>query len=65
MALLAVVELEARLIGNLNGRFQNVSGNALKPTWVPYASTEAGEEVLLFSLKLMMGLCSFSRPPAF
>ncbi|XP_052430923.1 zona pellucida sperm-binding protein 3-like [Carassius gibelio] len=43
-------------------RFQNVSGNALKPTWVPYASTEAGEEVLLFSLKLMMDDWSFERP---
>ncbi|XP_026112124.1 zona pellucida sperm-binding protein 3-like [Carassius auratus] len=43
-------------------RFQNVSSSALKPTWVPYASTEAGEEVLVFSLKLMTGLCSFSRP---
>ncbi|XP_052431144.1 zona pellucida sperm-binding protein 3-like isoform X10 [Carassius gibelio] len=43
-------------------RFQNISGNALKPTWVPYASTEAGEEVLLFSLKLMMDDWSFERP---
>uniref|UniRef100_A0A8C2J296 Zona pellucida sperm-binding protein 3 n=1 Tax=Cyprinus carpio TaxID=7962 RepID=A0A8C2J296_CYPCA len=37
-------------------RFYNASSNALKSTWVPYASTEVGEEVLLFSLKLMMGL---------
>ncbi len=36
-----------------------MSSNALRPTWVPYASTEVGEEVLLFSLKLMMGWCSF------
>uniref|UniRef100_A0A8C1S5T2 Zona pellucida sperm-binding protein 3 n=1 Tax=Cyprinus carpio TaxID=7962 RepID=A0A8C1S5T2_CYPCA len=32
-------------------RFYNASSNALKSTWVPYASTEVGEEVLLFSLK--------------
>ncbi len=55
-----VMQLEDHLFGtSLNRRFHNVSSNALRPTWVPYASTEVGEEVLLFSLKLMMGLCSF------
>ncbi|XP_052441136.1 zona pellucida sperm-binding protein 3-like [Carassius gibelio] len=43
-------------------RFQNVSSSALKPTWVPYASTEAGEEVLVFSLKLMTDDWSYERP---
>jgi len=46
----------------MNCRLQNVSSNSLRPTWVPYASTEVGEEVLLFSLKLMMGWCSFFGP---
>ncbi len=36
-----------------------MSRNALRPTWVPYASKEVGKEVFLFSLKLMMGWCSF------
>uniref|UniRef100_A0A671LAH4 Zona pellucida sperm-binding protein 3 n=1 Tax=Sinocyclocheilus anshuiensis TaxID=1608454 RepID=A0A671LAH4_9TELE len=43
-------------------RFYNVSSNALRPTWVPYASTEVGEEVLLFTLKLMMDDWSYQRP---
>ncbi|XP_056116154.1 zona pellucida sperm-binding protein 3-like [Rhinichthys klamathensis goyatoka] len=43
-------------------RIQNVSSDALRPTWVPYASTEAGEEVLLFSLKIMMDDWSYQRP---
>ncbi|XP_048048137.1 zona pellucida sperm-binding protein 3-like isoform X1 [Megalobrama amblycephala] len=43
-------------------RLQNVSSNALRPTWIPYASTEVGEEVLLFSLKLMMDDWSYQRP---
>ncbi len=57
---LVVMQLEDHLFGtSLNRRFHNVSSNALRPTWVPYASTEVGEEVLLFTLKLMMGWCSF------
>ncbi len=57
---IVVMQLEDHLFGtSLNRRFHNVSSNALRPTWVPYASTEVGEEVLLFSLKLMMGWCSF------
>ncbi|KAL1257398.1 hypothetical protein QQF64_010642 [Cirrhinus molitorella] len=43
-------------------RLQNVSSDALMPTWVPYASTEVGEEVLLFSLKLMLDDWSYERP---
>ncbi|XP_077093694.1 zona pellucida sperm-binding protein 3-like [Siphateles boraxobius] len=43
-------------------RVQNVSSDALRPTWVPYASTEAGEEVLLFSLKIMMDDWTYQRP---
>uniref|UniRef100_A0A673N287 Zona pellucida sperm-binding protein 3 n=1 Tax=Sinocyclocheilus rhinocerous TaxID=307959 RepID=A0A673N287_9TELE len=50
------------LVLPLNCRFYNVSSNALRPTWVPYASTEVGEEVLLFSLKLMMDNWSYQRP---
>jgi len=44
----------------MNRRLQNVSSDALRPTWIPYASTEAGEEVLVFSLKIMMGWYRFS-----
>ncbi|XP_077093769.1 zona pellucida sperm-binding protein 3-like [Siphateles boraxobius] len=43
-------------------RLHNVSSDALRPTWVPYASKEAGEEVLLFSLKIMMDDWSYQRP---
>ncbi|XP_067279231.1 zona pellucida sperm-binding protein 3-like [Pseudorasbora parva] len=43
-------------------RLQNVSSDALRPTWVPYASMEVGEEVLVFSLKLMMDDWSSQRP---
>ncbi|XP_067280264.1 zona pellucida sperm-binding protein 3-like [Pseudorasbora parva] len=43
-------------------RLQNVSSDALRPTWVPYASTEIGEEALVFSLKLMMDDWSSQRP---
>ncbi len=57
---LVIRKLEGDLFGtSLTRRFHNVISNALRPTWVPYASTEVGEEVLLFSLKLMMGWCSF------
>ncbi|CAM4642529.1 unnamed protein product [Leuciscus chuanchicus] len=43
-------------------RLQNVSSDALRPTWFPYASTKAGEEVLMFSLKIMMDDWSYQRP---
>ncbi len=62
---LVVMQLEDHLFGtSLNRRFHNVSSNAVRPAWVPYASMEVGEEVLLFSLKLMMGWCSFFRTSA-
>ncbi|ROI68657.1 Zona pellucida sperm-binding protein 3 [Anabarilius grahami] len=58
-----LVQLSDHLMGTfMNHRLQNVSSNALRPTWVPYASTEVGEEVLLFSLKLMMDDWSYQRP---
>ncbi|XP_056425650.1 zona pellucida sperm-binding protein 3-like [Hyla sarda] len=34
-------------------RYRNVSSNAVKPTWVPFASTVSSEERLVFSLRLM------------
>ncbi|WP_161550420.1 zona pellucida domain-containing protein, partial [Pseudomonas sp. Q1] len=43
-------------------RLHNVSSNALRPTWVPYASTEVGEDVLVFSMSLMIDDWSFQRP---
>ena len=36
-------------------RLHDVSSNALLPAWIPYASTEVGEERLVFTLRLMMG----------
>jgi len=54
------MQLRDHLMGSfMNCRLQNVSSDALRPTWVPYASTEAGEEVLVFSLKIMMGWYPF------
>ncbi|XP_073679715.1 zona pellucida sperm-binding protein 3-like [Garra rufa] len=43
-------------------RLHNVSSDALVPTWVPYASKEVGEDVLLFSLKIMLDDWSYERP---
>ncbi|XP_073699837.1 zona pellucida sperm-binding protein 3-like [Garra rufa] len=43
-------------------RLNNVSSDALMPTWVPYASTEVAEEVFVFSLKLMTDDWQFERP---
>ncbi|XP_043088430.1 zona pellucida sperm-binding protein 3-like isoform X3 [Puntigrus tetrazona] len=43
-------------------RLQNVSSNALMPAWVPYASTVVGEDILVFSLKLMLDDWSYERP---
>ncbi|XP_053544848.1 zona pellucida sperm-binding protein 3 isoform X1 [Bombina bombina] len=34
-------------------RHENVSSNAIKPTWMPYSSTISAEERLVFSLNLM------------
>ncbi|XP_065111181.1 zona pellucida sperm-binding protein 3-like [Paramisgurnus dabryanus] len=45
-------------------RNYNVSSNVLNPAWVPYSSTEVGEEVLLFSLKLMTDDWMYQRPSA-
>ncbi|XP_051731984.1 zona pellucida sperm-binding protein 3-like [Ctenopharyngodon idella] len=43
-------------------RLQNVSSNVLMPSWVPFAATKVGEEVLVFSLKLMTEDWMFERP---
>ncbi|XP_039530955.1 zona pellucida sperm-binding protein 3-like isoform X3 [Pimephales promelas] len=43
-------------------RLQNVSSNVLMPSWVPFAATKVGEEVLVFSLKLMTDDWMFERP---
>ncbi|KAG5261735.1 hypothetical protein AALO_G00287780 [Alosa alosa] len=43
-------------------RKHNVSSSALKPTWMPYASTKEIEEVLIFSLHLMTDDWQFERP---
>ncbi|KAI1901159.1 hypothetical protein AGOR_G00057320 [Albula goreensis] len=34
-------------------RLHNVSSNALDPTWIPYRSTIAGEDLLVFTMRLM------------
>ncbi|KAJ8407592.1 hypothetical protein AAFF_G00274490 [Aldrovandia affinis] len=34
-------------------RLHNVSSSALKPTWIPYRSTLSGEDLLVFTLRLM------------
>ncbi|XP_072549136.1 zona pellucida glycoprotein 3e [Salminus brasiliensis] len=43
-------------------RIHNVSSNALQPAWIPYASTRIAEELLVFSLRLMMDDWAFERP---
>ncbi|XP_073698790.1 zona pellucida sperm-binding protein 3-like [Garra rufa] len=43
-------------------RKHNVSSNALRPTWIPYAAARSGEEHLHFSLKLMTDDWSYERP---
>ncbi|XP_042629405.1 zona pellucida sperm-binding protein 3-like [Cyprinus carpio] len=43
-------------------RYCNVSSNALRPAWITYASTKFGEDILLFTLKLMMDDWSYQRP---
>ncbi|XP_041718832.2 zona pellucida sperm-binding protein 3 [Coregonus clupeaformis] len=40
----------------------NVTSNALKPTWVPYAFTKVAEQQLVFSLRLMTDDWQFERP---
>ncbi|NWX87392.1 ZP3 protein, partial [Nothoprocta pentlandii] len=43
-------------------RRENVSSNAIKPTWVPFHSTLSSEETLAFSLRLMDDDWSVERP---
>nr|AAI51981.1 LOC100007710 protein [Danio rerio] len=43
-------------------RLHNVSSNALMPAWTPYASSEVGEDILVFSLNLMTDDWSYQRP---
>ncbi|XP_056586195.1 zona pellucida sperm-binding protein 3-like [Triplophysa dalaica] len=43
-------------------RKQNVSSNALRPAWIPYAALKTGEDHLKFSLKLMTDDWKFQRP---
>ncbi|XP_026064301.1 zona pellucida sperm-binding protein 3-like [Carassius auratus] len=43
-------------------RKHNVSSDSLVPSWVPYTSMEAAEEVFVFSLKLMTDDWRFERP---
>ncbi|XP_047656563.1 zona pellucida sperm-binding protein 3-like [Tachysurus fulvidraco] len=43
-------------------RFHNVSSNPLMPVWIPYASAQAAEELLVFSLRLMMADWTSERP---
>nr|ACR61379.1 egg envelope glycoprotein ZP3 [Carassius auratus] len=43
-------------------RFHNVSSDALNPTWVPYASTEVAEDVLVLSMKPMLDDWANQRP---
>ncbi|NXA33136.1 ZP3 protein, partial [Eudromia elegans] len=43
-------------------RRENVSSNAIKPTWAPFSSTLAAEERLVFSLRLMNEDWSAERP---
>ncbi|XP_048832772.1 zona pellucida sperm-binding protein 3-like [Brienomyrus brachyistius] len=44
----AVLSIECHYL-----RKHNVSSNALVPTWVPFSTTKAAEDILVFSLKLM------------
>ncbi|XP_060758431.1 zona pellucida sperm-binding protein 3-like [Neoarius graeffei] len=43
-------------------RFHNVSSSGLMPAWIPYASAQAAEELLVFSLRIMMEDWLFQRP---
>lgn len=33
-----------------------MSSNEVQPAWIPYASTQVAEDILVFSLKIMTGL---------
>ncbi|NXM65694.1 ZP3 protein, partial [Serilophus lunatus] len=43
-------------------RRENVSSNAIRPTWAPFSSTLSAEEKLVFSLRLMNEDWSAERP---
>ncbi|XP_060758435.1 zona pellucida sperm-binding protein 3-like [Neoarius graeffei] len=43
-------------------RLHNVSSSGLMPAWIPHASAQAAEELLVFSLRLMMDDWLFQRP---
>ncbi|XP_042633867.1 zona pellucida sperm-binding protein 3-like [Cyprinus carpio] len=43
-------------------RRHNVSSNEVQPAWIPYASTQVAEDVLVFSLKIMTDDWMFERP---
>ncbi|XP_060758697.1 zona pellucida sperm-binding protein 3-like [Neoarius graeffei] len=43
-------------------RLHNVSSSGLMPAWIPYASSQAAEELLVFSLRIMMDDWLFQRP---
>ncbi|KFP89147.1 Zona pellucida sperm-binding protein 3, partial [Acanthisitta chloris] len=43
-------------------RRENVSSNAIRPTWAPFSSTLSAEEKLMFSLRLMNDDWSAERP---
>ncbi|XP_064933175.1 zona pellucida sperm-binding protein 3 isoform X1 [Columba livia] len=43
-------------------RRENVSSNAIRPTWAPFSSTLSAEERLMFSLRLMNEDWSAERP---
>ncbi|XP_030649042.1 zona pellucida sperm-binding protein 3-like [Chanos chanos] len=43
-------------------RRADVSSDALRPTWIPYAATKIAEELLVFSLRLMTDDWQFERP---
>ncbi|XP_060758430.1 zona pellucida sperm-binding protein 3-like [Neoarius graeffei] len=43
-------------------RFHNVSSSGLMPAWIPHASSQTAEELLVFSLRIMMEDWLFQRP---
>ncbi|XP_062404633.1 zona pellucida sperm-binding protein 3-like [Sardina pilchardus] len=54
----AAVDIECRY-----PREHDVSSDALRPTWAPYAAIEIAEEGLVFSLRLMTDDWRFERAP--
>ncbi|XP_016148740.1 zona pellucida sperm-binding protein 3-like isoform X1 [Sinocyclocheilus grahami] len=43
-------------------RRHHVSSNEVQPAWIPYASTQVAEDILVFSLKIMTDDWMFERP---